>query len=354
MSLKIISKAVFPDWVDSLCDRYRVVAPRQKQNEYIFEAVQNSAEVCLDYTTTILPPKKVLLPQHEQLFSFKGNGNSIELAFDDQPVVLFGVHTCDMHAIALLDQVFARNYPDQHYLNRRENAILVSLECLQPCSEYAFCRDMGTLVPADNYDLHLTDLGDEYAVDISSERGAALLDESPEVRESTAVDYQQVNQIMSQKWSRFPYRLEVDLTELPSLLAVSYRGSIWEELGEKCLGCGACNLVCPTCYCFNVKDEVDFSLTSGSRYREWDSCQLDRFTVVAGGHDFRATRGDRLRHRFFRKYKYMTNAYGGVGCVGCGRCAKSCLVDISPIDVLNTMDKRRVVITARRQEVLSS
>lgn len=323
------------------------------QDEYIFGEITSAAEIELSYPTTILPPKKVLLPQRDELFIFKENGKYVESSLMDQPTVIMGIHTCDMHAIALLDRVFSRGFADQQYLTRRENTTLVSIECLEPCSEHAFCKDMGTLTVPDEFDLHLTDLGDDYAIDIGSEKGAALLQGFEGLRDAADADCQRVYRVMGEKWPQFPYRLEIDLTELPGLLSVAYRSTLWEKLGQQCLGCGVCTLVCPTCYCFDVLDEVEFSLNDGSRLRVWDSCQHNQFSVVAGGHNFRADQGSRQRHRFFRKYKYLSETYGFGGCVGCGRCSKVCLVNITPIEVLNKLDKQRAPISKRRSEVLS-
>ena len=101
-----------------------------------------------------------------------------------------------------------------------------------------------------------------------------------------------------------------------------------------------CTQVCPTCYCFDVTDEVDLTLENGTRVRTWDSCQIDKFAVVAGGHNFRTARAKRQRHRFMRKGKYQYEAYGLMGCVGCGRCADVCIVDITPIKTFNELNKR--------------
>lgn len=340
MGFKIISKTVLTKWIDGLCTNYRVIGPRRKQDEYMFDEVCSATDVELDYPTTILPPKKALAPQREEIFSFKGDGGGLKPSLDSQPTVLLGVHTCDMHAIALLDRTFGQGYADQHYLTRRKNTTLVSIECLKPCMEHSFCKDMGTLSVPEEFDLHLTALGDEYAVDVGSEKGSALIKGLKGIREASAEDYNLVNQVMNEKWPCFTHRLKADVTELPSLLQVGYKSTVWDEIGERCLGCASCTLVCPTCYCFNVKDEVDFSLRAGDRTRIWDSCQLDLFAVVAGGHDFRAGHASRLRHRFSRKYKYLTDAYGLVGCVGCGRCGKSCIVHITPIDTLNALKQK--------------
>jgi sulfhydrogenase subunit beta (sulfur reductase) len=345
MSLKILRKDAFPGWVDRLCAGYRVVGPKPLHGQYIFADIQSAGELAMDYSTSVIPPKKYLLPQREEIAHF--DGKQLEAVIDgaSQPTVVMGVHTCDMHAILLLDRIHERGYADQHYLARRENTILVSIECLNPCTASSFCKDMGTLSITEGFDLHLTDLGDDYGVDIGSEKGEALL-EGLKLSEPTQEDYQRINRIIAEKWPRFPYQLEFDVTELPSLLTASYGSDYWNELGDRCLACGMCTNVCPTCYCFNITDEVDFTLSAGKRMRQWDSCQLDEFATVAGGHNFRQTRAARQRHRFFRKGKYQWEAYGLIGCVGCGRCAEACLVHITPVDTFNQLDRRRKSINA--------
>ena len=143
--------------------------------------------------------------------------------------------------------------------------------------------------------------------------------------------------MLGAKWPRFPYKLEFDVGELSPLMSQSYDSPLWDELAEICLACGQCTLVCPTCFCFNVYDEVELNLQDGERRRRWDSCQLDEFARVAGGENFREHQAARLRHRFMRKGRYLMEKYDELGCTGCGRCARSCLVDISPVDVFNDL-----------------
>lgn len=341
MSFKIMPKSKLPEWVNWLRAQFRVVGPKALHGQYVFDDIEDPAELVLDYPTSVLPPKKFMLPTREELFRFNTGTVETEPVIEATPTVVMGVHTCDMHAFQLLDRVHQTGYTDQHYQARRENTYLVSVECLKPCMEHSFCKSMGTLTTPENYDVHLTDMGDAYAVDIGSEKGARLIEGFDGLRDAENGDYLRVNQVMAEKWPRFSYRLEFDLTELPDLLNVSMGSSLWKELGERCLACGMCTNVCPTCYCFDVNDEVELSLAEGKRVRTWDSCQLDEFATVAGGHNFRESRALRQRHRFLRKGKYQMEAYGLVGCVGCGRCALSCLVHITPVSTFNELDRRR-------------
>jgi ferredoxin len=253
-----------------------------------------------------------------------------------------GVHTCDLQALRVLDAAFSQDYPDAHYLRRRGQTLLVGVECLEPCDEHSFCKSMGTLSVSNGYDLHLTDLGEAYAVDVGSDEGAALLEKCAEAYPATEADMQDLNRVLGAKWPRFPYKLELDVGELPALMSQSYNSPVWNELAEICLACGQCTLVCPTCYCFNVYDEVELNLEDGERKRRWDSCQLDEFASVAGGENFREHQAARLRHRFMRKGRYLVEKFDALGCVGCGRCARSCLVDISPVNVFNDLNRARM------------
>jgi len=341
MSVQVISKEALSRCVASLQSHYRVVGPKPVEGQYLFDVIESPDNLHLDYSQTVLPPKKYLLPQREELLRYKTDGSQIEPVFDGPPTVVLGVHTCDLHAIQLLDEVFTAGYADQPYLKRRENTLLISVECLKPCTKHSFCKSMGTLTATGVSDLHLTDLGNEYVVDVGSDAGQSLLDEHADTRPATDDDYTRLNTVLAEKWPRFWYRLDFDVSELPSLMRTSYNSRTWEDLGRRCLACGSCTIVCPTCYCFNVTDEVDFALSVGKRVRVWDSCQLDEFATVAGGHNFRPARAARQRHRFMRKGQYQTDSYHLLGCVGCGRCAQACLAHITPVDTFNALYHER-------------
>ena len=338
MSLWVMDKQAMAPFVTRLMDDYRVVGPVAKGLKFAFAEIEDPADLRLDYNTTILPPKKYLQPPEERLMTFTRSGKPlVETVVDAPPTVILGVHTCDLAGLRVLDAAFSQGFPDAHYLKRRENTLLVGLECLEPCDEHSFCKSMGTVTASNGYDLHLTDLGQAYAVDVGTEAGLALLQKYDGARPATEADMQQLNRVLSAKWPRFPYKLEFDVGELAPLMVNSWDSPLWDQLAEICLACGSCTLVCPTCFCFNVYDEVELDLSTGERKRRWDSCQLDEFARVAGGENFREHQSARLRHRFMRKGRYLWEKYGVLGCTGCGRCARSCLAHISPVNVFNDL-----------------
>jgi ferredoxin len=342
MSLWVIGKEEIAPLVTDVMGDYRVVGPVAKGGKFAFNEIEDPADLRLDYDTSILPPKKYLQPPVERMMTFTRTGQPmVETTIEAPPTVILGVHTCDLQGMRVLDEAFSQGFPDAHYLKRRENTLLVGIECLEPCDEHSFCKSMGTLTASNNYDLHLTDLGESFAVNVGSERGAALLEEYDGVSQATEADMQKLNAVLSAKWPRFPYKLDFDVGELSPLMSQSYDSPVWNQLADICLACGQCTLVCPTCFCFNVYDEVELDLQEGERLRQWDSCQLDEFARVAGDENFREHQASRLRHRFMRKGRYLMEKYEELGCTGCGRCARSCLVDISPVNVFNDLHGAR-------------
>jgi ferredoxin len=110
---------------------------------------------------------------------------------------------------------------------------------------------------------------------------------------------------------------------------------VWDKHVTRCFSCGTCNLVCPTCYCFDVIDDLDLDVASGSRTRTWDGCMLPHFASVAGGHNFRPEPAGRQRHRVKRKFEYLPGKHGqGAVCVGCGRCGRQCTANIDIYDIV--------------------
>jgi ferredoxin len=176
-------------------------------------------------------------------------------------------------------------------------------------------------------------------VTVGTKKGEGLLDQYAKSRPSTQEEIGRRAEVQE----KVPYLFSLNTittpyAELPQLLAAHPESKLFGELAEKCFSCGSCNLVCPTCYCFDVQDEVSLKLNEGERVRFWDGCLLDGFARVASGENFREDREERIRHRIFRKGKYIFEKYGEHGCVGCGRCASACLPDIAnPVEIFNRL-----------------
>ncbi len=315
-----------------------VVGPKRKDGKYAFGKLTAANEMCLAYDTTLLPPKIYLLPQKETLIRFElGEQPKIEPVVEAKPTILFGVHPYDIKAIELLDTAFSTTNPDINYLSRREKTIIVGIDCLNP-NPNAFCPSLGTAIAETGFDLMLTDIGDSYVVAVGSSKGEELLDNYAEGKEATSSDLIRRDQARQKALTKYKTGLNVTLDELTELLDKSWDSPLWKERSEQCLSCGSCVMVCPTCFCFDVQDDIALNLKDGERYRQWDACMLPDFALVAGGGNFRKDRESRYRHRLYRKGKYVWERWGKLGCVGCGRCASACLADIaSPAETFNLL-----------------
>jgi NAD-dependent dihydropyrimidine dehydrogenase PreA subunit len=200
---------------------------------------------------------------------------------------------------------------------------------------------MGTATVKSGFDVLLTDIGDSYLMESGSPKGDKLLAKAKGAVDADTEDLKKRQKVWNENQKRLnKHELKCDYSDIPKLLEKAYSHPVWEEKARTCFGCGSCNQVCPTCYCFNVQDDVNWDFAKGKRQRAWDGCLLDGFTKVAGGHEFRKKREDRFRHRLYRKGKYVPHKLGSTipACVGCGRCVHACLPDIAnPINVYNRL-----------------
>jgi sulfhydrogenase subunit beta (sulfur reductase) len=157
--------------------------------------------------------------------------------------------------------------------------------------------------------------------------------------EANEADQHALAEFRRHKKSLFAPEVAIELAKMPDIFDRSLKSRVWDEIGERCLSCGNCTNVCPTCYCFDVVDEPALDLATGRRFRVWDSCQNERFAKVAGGESFRKTRRARKKHRFYRKFRYPVDRYGKFFCTGCGRCTRTCMAKIDLKETLQTLAK---------------
>lgn len=338
MKLKKLTKNAFTNFIDSLIRTQSVIGVRAKGDRFDFGPLDSAKDLRLDYDVTLQPPKKFFLPPSETLLTYQ-TGAGYKSEYDDTEFILVGVHPYDMIAINQLDRLFSQDNCDAHYARRRNNATIIACDVVTP-SKNVFASSMGTAVVRQGYDILVTDIGDVYVVEAAAEKGEKLLSKAKGAVDVNKQDLDKRQRVWDQNSLQLnKHKLKCDPSYLPKLLDNAYTHPVWEEKGELCFACGSCNQVCPTCYCFNVQDDVNWDLKTGRRDRFWDGCMLDGFTKVAGGHEFRNHRADRFKHRLYRKAKYVPAKIGGeMACVGCGRCVSACLTDIAnPVNVYNRL-----------------
>ena len=336
MFFRVMDKSRLPDLVAGLQADFEVIGPVAKGEKYVFATLQDPSDLRLEYDTTLLPPKKFFVPPAESLMEFETASNEVVSAeTDSSPRVFFGLHPCDINALMLMDNVFLGEYEDPYYKARRESTLIVGVSCSP--AEQCFCNAWGTDEVHWGFDIFLSDLGDRYFVSVRSVKGAELLDRFVETRPIDEADTDDFQRVTREFKESFPRHLET--SQLPLLLDAKFDDPVWDELGSRCLSCGACSMVCPTCYCFDVKDKLTLDGEGGERMRTWDSCMFSEFAEVAHGQNFRGTSASRVKYRYYHKQWGYLSKFERVLCVGCGRCERACKADISPRVVVEALQK---------------
>lgn len=339
--MRVIKKEDFADFINALIkdDSLNVIGVKSKGNKFAFGPLESANDLRLDYDVTLLPPKKYFFPQRETLVTYKVGKSFSAKPAETKQTVIVGVHPYDIVALLHMDEIFSETKSDPFYFEKRKNSIIIGVN-IQKMSKWSFASYMGSDTVEYGYDLMLTDLGNRYAINIGSQKGEELLEKySKNLSNARARDIQLVGQKKREIMNKTKQKLDFSAGLIPEMLSKFYgESAFWEKHAEDCLACGSCVLVCPTCYCFDVKDNSDLSLEHGERIRTWDGCLLEDFAKVASGENFRATRPTRYRHRYFKKGKYLYDRFGFVSCVGCGRCSSNCLPDIAnPVNLFNDM-----------------
>ncbi len=315
-------------WLDLLLHERIVIAPVHIQGLTLFQPISKPEEVVLDFDNSTLPPKEWLLPPTETLFSVHKKNGQTELvpATVERDAVIFGVRPCDARGIALMDKPFLQEPGDALYQEHRAHTALVGIACRQARPE-CFCTSMGT-APNDpsHVDILLTEVEDGYIVQVVTEKGEGLLPKG-------FVEYKGALPTP-------PKPQAVPTERITAVIRKLFDNPYWERLADRCLHCNICAYVCPTCYCFDVRDYPDKGKVE--RVRSWDSCQSPGFSHTAGGYDPRATRGARLRQRFSHKLLYFPEQFQDIACVGCGRCIKACPVNIDIREVISDLQQLEV------------
>lgn len=299
-------------------------------------------KVSLDYANTHQSPKSAFFPQTEKLMAFhKDNAKSDPFVYkplgldEEHASVLFGIRPCDAKGLVVCDKVFQNNrFTDPYWKTKYESSIKIGLACAEPgpncfCTAVggspfseegldaiAFVKDGGLAIKA------LTADGEEFLKGLPGAEPAEVAGEMAELKKAAE--------------AKMPGPIDMKQVESGAVLEI-FNQPHWKDTADRCLNCGICTFVCPTCHCFDIQDEQNEK--GGVRMRNWDTCMSWIYTIHGTGHNPRPTKTERMRQRFMHKLKYIPMKQDGAcGCIGCGRCVTLCPVNIDIREVAKQMN----------------
>ena len=328
--------AVVPGPVRSTADLPRGVGDVQQPGCY--RLTQRADEALFGFASPATSFKPVLFPSRQLLWrgTRRDGGPAFDLERDDDGVqrrALLGVRSCDLAAIAVHDRVLAQRWgerpaADVDYAAARDATFVVAVACSTP-AQTCFCTSMGTgPAPGTGYDLALTEVLDEdghrFVVRVGTDRGEEVLSHIPQ-RPVESTDDEAAAAVVRAATDAIDRHL--DTSGLPSVLDAEVEHPLWEEVAQRCLACGNCTAVCPTCFCTSVEDVSDLTGEHAERWRVWDSCFTAGFSYVHGG-PVRSSTASRYRQWMTHKLGTWQAQFDTAGCVGCGRCLTWCPVGI--------------------------
>lgn len=318
---------LFTQWAD----RYDIFAPKLMEGEGCYsdtdiiryEKVNSLDEIEWDKKSDY-SFKEALLSINETLFYFTEDQTIIPKG-PEKDILIF-LRSCDLHAVKRLDEIYLKNgFEDFYYARIRERAKFILMGCENTCS-LGFCVSMGAN-RADGYEAYVKVAEDSVFLDIKWAELEGDITALEGVKSLEVVpDFVTEN---------------IEKVSLPKKLSNdSFSLEIWKEYGARCIGCGRCNFVCPTCTCFTMQDVFyRDNAKTGERRRVWASCQVDGYTDMAGGHSFRNSQADRMRFKVMHKIYDYEKRFGYPMCVGCGRCDDVCPEYISYSNCVNRLAK---------------
>jgi sulfhydrogenase subunit beta (sulfur reductase) len=287
--------------------------------------------------------KQFLHPARRLLSRQRKDGTAVPGSNDDSSRDAFvGVRACELEAMAVQDRVFLQGpFVERRYGGRRESAFVVAVQCGQ-AGGTCFCASLGCGPRAEaGFDLALTELlvagRHAFLLEVGSERGAELVPELP-CRDATPADLESAQAAWARAAGQMGRALEKD--GLRDLLYGSYEHPEWEQVARRCLSCGNCTLVCPTCFCTTVEDAADLAGQEATRTRLWDTCFSLDFSYIHGG-SVRTSVAARYRQWLTHKLAAWQDQFDTLGCVGCGRCITWCPAGIDITEEVQALRQPR-------------
>jgi sulfhydrogenase subunit beta (sulfur reductase) len=306
----------------------RVRGPVKDETGVVLGDLTSKSDPVLEYQNFTLPAKREFFPQCEAVAKFEGD-NVREAADGDRAAVVFGIRPCDALALSHVERVFCdEKYADPYFRGRRDAALVISLAC-DKAGPSCFCTSAGGgPASAKGADILSSNIGTALLFDSVTAKGESFLKKNKGLfRKPTAAELTKREKQAADVSRRMK---AVDTAAAVKSLAAGRPAAFWEGISETCLSCGACTFLCPTCHCFDLRDDIG----TGARLRVHDACMFATFVTEASGHNPRARKGERMRQRVMHKFSYAPENYDTVFCVGCGRCVEACP---SNIDIRETL-----------------
>jgi formate hydrogenlyase subunit 6/NADH:ubiquinone oxidoreductase subunit I len=315
-----------------------IYAPTSKNGKISFKEANSFSGIATGYIQTAQSSKEVAFPRTEMILDYTKNkeGMSVKgIDLKDIPeIILWGVRPCDAIGIGELSAIFNWDYKDEIFNNRLSRVTVLGFSCSN-ADEYCFCTSVGgNPGNTEGSDILFTRLGEDgdYLAEIVTEKGSAVVSLASGLFEKAGETKKE------QFLADVPVRFKRE--EVREKLDKFFESEQWVEQSLKCLGCGACAYVCPTCACFDIQDESHGK--SGSRVRCWDSCGFSHFTLHTSGHNPREVQSQRWRQRIMHKFSYMPERLSVYGCTGCGRCSRACPVDMNILEHLISIQEAAI------------
>lgn len=331
MKIVKIDKNQWAEGIAALQKSFRLLGPVKEDTYYRFKELKKGEQPDFSFLNTRLSPKSLLFPQSEAIVEYSLDSRDEDhhvmkaIETDASPRAVLGIRPCDAKAVTLVNLNFdTPEYKDPYWVKTLAATTFIGLACDTPKST-CFCTSVGCgPYHEEGLDLLLVDEGKAYLVKILTEKGEKLLG-------AAGMD------TVDEDTTLFDAKKKAAEAKITSTIATSklknqdildlHGASFWEEVSFACLNCGTCTYTCPTCWCFDLQDEIHGK--SGKRFKNWDSCMFPLFTLHTTGHNPRGTKLQRVRQRFMHKLKYFVDKYDqGIMCVGCGRCVNQCPVNI--------------------------
>jgi sulfhydrogenase subunit beta (sulfur reductase) len=307
-----------------------IYAPFTRNGKITFKTADSYSAISGDYVQTTESAKDIAFPRVEKLLDYSKNKDGMSVkgidSGDIPEVIVWGVRPCDATGVGELTAIFNWDYKDEIYNNRLAKITVFGFSC-NKADDYCFCTSVGGNPGNTNgSDILFTKLGDDgnYLAEIITEKGQGIVSMAPALFEQT--DIPDKEKFLADVPVRFNHE------EIREKLDKFFESREWLDQSLRCLGCGACAYVCPTCACFDIQDEAHGK--KGSRLRCWDSCGFSHFTLHTSGHNPRDVQSQRWRQRIMHKFSYMPERLSVYGCTGCGRCSRACPVDMNILENL--------------------